>query len=298
MRSDTLNGLLLYRMAEDEGDAAVAEAIEAFREGEPPFAVSSAFPEGFLPMPKLPALRRERLKEFFDGGLFGGLPFFDVLQKVKGFHKLPWLPFSLWEKLAGALSGEAIFREWIAGEELFSPRTERSAREPHVTVSRAEGTALHGGLFFRRASFFPEGARLHLYAETADPAALRERLARIGMLGYGKDATSGRGRFDVERDMTFRVPAGDGTHALLLSRYAAPTMTAPDGWYGVEVKRGYSGAGTGRGPYKAPFLSLREGSVLRGLAERGAVLEGLHADDRIVQVLTPVSLPCTPEENV
>ena len=46
LRSDTLAGLLLYRLAEDEGEAALKAELEAFQNGRPPFALSSALPEG------------------------------------------------------------------------------------------------------------------------------------------------------------------------------------------------------------------------------------------------------------
>ena len=52
LRSDTLNGLLASRIAEDEGEEAVRQCLDAFLSGQEPFAVSSAMPAGFLPMPK------------------------------------------------------------------------------------------------------------------------------------------------------------------------------------------------------------------------------------------------------
>ena len=298
MRSDTLNGLVLCRIAEDEGDAAVSQAIDAFREGRPPFALSSAFPEGFLPMPKLPPMTHETFLAWHEtdpASKSSGMPFINALKSYKKFRKLKHIPLSVWQECRGALSHRSLFSIWLRAPDAFSPSPQAQLREPHVSVDRRTGTAAEGALFFREARCFARNERLHLYADADDPGLLLKRLERIGLLGFGKDASSGRGRFGIEADKTFSPFSGTGSHALLLSRYSAPAMAALDGWYAVEVKRGFSGAGTGKAVFKAPFLSIAEGAVIRGLPGTPAVLEGLHADPRIVQILTPVTLPCTPE---
>ena len=58
LRGDTLYGLVLWRIAELDGDAACRETIAAFRSGRPPFVLSSAIPHGMLFAPRLPPAPR------------------------------------------------------------------------------------------------------------------------------------------------------------------------------------------------------------------------------------------------
>ena len=54
IQSDTLTGHLLCFAGELEGEKALEGLISQFIEGDPPFILSSAFPEGHLPFPVVP----------------------------------------------------------------------------------------------------------------------------------------------------------------------------------------------------------------------------------------------------
>ena len=68
LRSDTLYGLLLWRIAERQGDEACRHAITAFLEGKPPFVLSSALPEGSVFAPRLPPVPRARFRQWVEEG--------------------------------------------------------------------------------------------------------------------------------------------------------------------------------------------------------------------------------------
>ena len=54
----------------------------------------------------------------------------------------------------------------------------------------------------------------------------------------------------------------------------------------------------GGNPFKKPFLCVREGAVLSSLPKGPYVLDGVHDNPDIVQVVQPLSLPCELKEDV
>lgn len=298
LRSDTLCGLLLWRLAERHGPGACRSAIEAFRAGEPPFALSSALPLGTVSLPRLPPAARGRFRQWVEAGELrdaGGAPLglFDALQAYKRFRKSAHLPVEVWMRHAGTLSLLPLLAWFCSQDKAQAEPMCRQSVEPHVSIDRRAGTAAEGGLYFNRLTWFAEKARFHIYARAKDPAALLELLAETGDLGFGKDASTGKGRFSVERDDSFDPASleNDGPDSLLCSVCASMDMSGVEGWYAVEAKRGKAGPGR-RNPHKAPMLLLQEGSVLRRLPQGPYVLTGVNADPAVVQVTQPLILPC------
>lgn len=298
LRSDTLCGMLLWHMAERLGAGVCRAAIEAFRAGDPPFVLSSALPLGMVSMPRLPPVSRSRFRQWVEAGVFShsdGTPMslFDALQAYKRYCKMGYLPVAVWAQHAGDLSLKPLLVWFCRHEGQQAAPVCRQSVEPHVSIDRASGNATPGALFFNRLTWFAAGAAFHLYARAKQPDTLLDLLAETGDLGFGKDASTGNGRFVVERDENFD-PApleNNGPHALLCSVCASMDMSGLDGWYAVEAKRGKTGPGHAN-PHKAPMLLLQEGSVLRNLPRGPYVLEGVNADPAVVQVTQPLILSC------
>lgn len=309
LRSDTLYGLLLWHIAERQGDDACRSVIAAFERGEPPFVLSSVLPEDRIFAPQLPPMPRERFRQWAEDGRFAtrnGTPLGlgEALQAFKRFRKLATLPLSVWRQQAENLSAPRLFAAFCAldqaeGQTDGQAVTAGESVEPHVSIDRRSGGALEGGLYFNRLHWFAEGTCLHLYARTDAPDTLLAMLREVGELGFGKDAALGRGRFAVERDTAFRAETLEnaGPDSLLLSVCAAGDMSALDGWYATETKRGKAW-GAGRSPFKNPLLLVREGGLLRHLPEGPFVLRHIHPNAGIVQITQPLCLPCRLSEEV
>ena len=299
VRSDTLAGLLLYRMAEDEGETALQTALEAFQNGAPPFALSSAMPEGAVFMPKLPPMRRERFAAKIQAGRFrnkdgASIELFDALILYKEFRKKRFLPLEIWETHRASLSTAALFTEYCRNSALWEMIPNLiQVQEMHVSIDRSSGAALEGGLFASQAFWAKSDAAFHLYAETDDCPLLLARLKRIGQLGYGRDSSTGKGLFSIEKDAAFRPPASDLPHSLLISMLSAENLSGLNGWYATEVKTGKAGpAFCGGNPFKSPFLCVQEGAVLTALPKGPFVLRAIHANPAIAQITQPLVLPC------
>ncbi len=302
LRSDTLCGLLLCRLAERQGAAACRSAIEDFRAGRPPFILSSAMPMGMVFTPRLPPAPRSLFRRWVQEEAFRdaegkALSLFEALQAYKRFRKARWIPAGVWEEHARALSLRPLLEWYCRQDKNAAAANSRESEEPHVSIDRCSGAAAEGGLFFNRIRWFAEGAAFHVYASAADPAALLDLLREAGDLGFGMDASTGKGRFAVEADAAFDPSPleNGGPHSLLCSVCAAMDMSALDGWYALETKRGKAGPAVAV-PHKAPMLMVQEGSVLRTLPAAPYLLEGVNADAAVVQVTQPLVLPCRAAE--
>ena len=305
-RSDTLLGLLLYRLAEDEGEAALRAELEAFRSGNPPFSLSSAMPEGTMFFPRLPSAGYDQIdslmqKQPFHDEKGRKLSRFEVLSEYKKFSKMPFMPIAFWEKHRGALSSLSLFREYLEQPDLWKRSENVRQQSMHVTIDRRSGTAVEGGLFASSSFWAPNGSAFHLYAETEDCPRLLQRLERLGQLGYGRDSSTGKGVFSIEEDPTFEAAvSSDMPHRLLISLLSAANLSGLEGYYATEVKIGKAGPGFCRSnPFKRPFILVSEGSLLTSMPKGPFVLNAIHADPSIVQITQPLALPCrlAEEEN-
>ncbi len=298
LRSDTLAGLLLYRLAEEEGEVALRAELDAFQNGEPPFALSSAMPEGTVFAPKLPPASRETFARLVQQGRFRdregkALTLFEALGVYKKFRKNMFLPLKIWEKHRASLSAVDLFAEYCHQPELWKVSSVTRTQEMHVTIARNSASALQGGLFASHAYWAATGAAFHLYAETDDCPRLLARLKRTGQIGYGRDSSTGKGVFSIEQDSTYTPASDELPHGLLLSMLSADDLSGLKGWYSTEVKTGKAGPAFCKGnPFKSPFLCVQEGAVLTALPQGPFVLRGIHANPAIVQITQPLTLPC------
>lgn len=295
LRSDTLYGHLLWRAAERYGADRVQELIAAFAGKTPPFKLSSAFPQGCLPLPQLAPIPRQRFRERFAPN--GGEQLIARLQQYKKFRKLHHLGSEVMLKPAGNLSQESLFAAWLKDPAAFAAAKETSttAAQPHNSIDRASGKVLaQGGLHFGTAIWYRPGFTLDLYVETQQPELFEDLLGDLQRSGYGADSSTGKGQFTFQRDQSFEPGQWpqSGNARMLLSLTAAENMADFSGFYQPQVKRGRTWSGFGeQNPFKKPFLAITEGAVLTKLPEQGFVLRNIHSNPEVVQVLWPLTLP-------
>lgn len=299
LRSDTLQGLILWRIAERDGPEACLKTIDEFRQGRPPFLLSSVLPENQIFRPLLPPLPRKKFRDLAEQGKFKdhsgqSLNTREAMEAYKKFRKEDYMPLRLYLEQAAKLDAAELFARHLQEPKQTEIEQTKDGLEPHVTIERHSGGSLSGGLFFNRLKYFKRGLTLHLYARTAEPERLLELLALVGDLGFGRDASTGKGRFSVELDKSFQpqpLEAIAGSDQMLLSVGASDDLAGLQGWYAVDLKNGKTGAGISP-PFKNPILMLREGSVLRTPPQGSWILSNIHPNPAVVQITWPLTLPC------
>lgn len=303
LRSDTLQGHLLWAAAMRHGPDRVKELIHAFDQGAPPFVLSSAFPAGCLPMPVLPPIGRQRFKSRFapKGDLF------EKLQQFKTFRQQDCWPVAQWHRLQGRISQETLFAIWQADTACQSPadggsapvETAQTTYAPHVNIDRLTGRVLaSGGLFFSQQTWHPPGTHLDLYVQTDDLETFEDLFSHVAAMGYGADRSTGAGQFSFTRDDAFD-PApfqAETSHQLCLSVCAAQDMTAFSGYWNTMVKHGRTWSGFGQiHPFKKPFFAFTEGSLFHRMPDKGYLIRDIHSDRQVVQICWPLTIPVTLE---
>lgn len=299
-QSDTLYGHLLCAAREFQGPAYLTRLLDAFRAGEPPFVLSSAFPRGMLPKPVLAPMSRANFKSLAEGLVVpGGL--FQAMSKYKEFRKRPWLPVDVWPSVRDKLSSRVLFQLWLKGQSRNRATPDATqAMEMHNTIDRRTGRGLDGRLYTTTSVYHHATSRMDIYVQTENPEQFEVLLSHVALQGLGKDRSSGKGAFSFVLDPDFRpqdLIGSSGAWKLSLSVLSARNLHGLRGHYATLTKYGKVWNGFGQSnPFKKPFLALTEGATLSWLPALNHVLTDIHADPAIVQITLPLCIPCSVEE--
>lgn len=252
---DTLFGQLCWSLRNRLGDAGLAELLADYGDGRPFAVVSDPFPAGHWPLPTVPA------HLLMDGGET------DPAER-KAARKRVWVPRAAWR---------GDLRRWAAQareeKDIWEEKSRLTRPHPHNSINRCTGTTGEGAFapFTRQRLWFPPGATLECWA-VHDPARLERRdletaLADVGRLGYGRNASTGLGRFEVTGVESADLPRQDAADAWLTLGPCAPQGGGFDpgrSHYRVFSRFGRHGdrAAVSGNVFKTPVLLARAGAVL------------------------------------
>ena len=265
MSSGTLFGHVCWAMVRrDGGDEGLRRLIS--RLGVEPFLLSDVLPAECLPRPALAP------PGFVDAAM---------ARTHKAEKTKAWVARDAFARLRDRVSAKGL------SDALVDAPPDLSSRIAHNRIDRHRGTTPEtGGLFFLDETWPHNDDRFRdLYLATALPSAeLADLLADIGAMGFGRDATTGRGRFRVDGHVddtgAFTRP---GTRHLSLSHGAIDArMRAPR--YRLMTHFGKVGAealAMGGRPWKRPILLMRPGATFAadGAGPLGAWLTGIYQDE-------------------
>lgn len=246
---DTLFGQLCWALRLRHGETALTAWLQDYTNGKPFAVVSDAFPSGWLPRPTLPS------------GI-AGRPV-DPAQR-KQARRRAWLP------LDGAA---APLGQWLkSAAEMQTGNKPWEEVIVQNTIDRLTGTTGKGQFAPRQVGriFHPPGALLDAYlcvdASRIDITTIRQALDDIGDAGYGRDASIGMGKFEIDSLCDWSWPARNARAAITLAPCAAEpaVLTADRCWYQPLTRFGRHGgdAALGAAPFKRPVLLMRGGAWL------------------------------------
>lgn len=246
LAGDTLFGQLCWAIRERFGEKRLTRLLEGYTEARPFLVVSDAFPTGWLPRPQLP--------DFLLG--------IDVAPaQRKTAKKKVWLPTS---------DAALPLADWLARAAAL--RTTEHSVLTQNTINRFTGTTGTGPFAPRqveRLQFCSEGG-LQVYccidSSRLNRAELSQIFLDVGLAGFGRDASTGLGKFSVNDVVAWQWPATASRHALTL----APCAPAPEAleaaacYYQPQTRFGRHGniAALGGRPFKRPVLGLRTAAFL------------------------------------
>lgn len=294
LKGDTLFGQLCWAIRNRLGEATLNECLEGYTNKQPFAVVSDAFPEGYLPLPKLPSC-------------FYQLPEGEDRKAVK---KLAWLPKTelqkpLKEWLCHAVNAKTIAASIThksvgatSSSRLNTTSLSEKHPQPHNTINRQTNTTGEGGFapYSIEQEWFVPGLRwtLYLLLDTArlSEADCRQCLADIGAFGFGKDASIGMGKFQIDAFQEQPLPAQDNANACLTLAPCAPQGLGFDSehsYYQLFTRFGRHGdiAVHQEGkPFKNPLLLAQTAAVLSTLPPiSGFIGQGIGGDGRLSKTL-------------
>lgn len=194
-RGDTLVGHLLWAYAYQYGSTEMDDLFARIslpchgNENTGPPIVSDLFPENYLPIPLLPAFSKsDESKEL-------------ALANRKAIKKIRWIPIDDWETLRDHLTPTSLYNTLMSidPKKLEDDTKVAESAELHASINRLNGTTSEaGGLYARVVRREVRPLHGYLYRGALGEDAF-ELLRQVGESGYGADASTGCGQFDIVR---------------------------------------------------------------------------------------------------
>lgn len=240
-RAPTLLGHLFWWYRYTHGRKALEDLLERYRVGQVSFRLSSAFPRGWLPRPKLPPIQVEET----------------TLRK--NLKNLRLLSFETFQRVAELGEKALLEAPELKEERKLTPPSPKRLRRVRVGVDRGTGGARQG-ILFAQDFLFPQG-EYAVYTLGEAPFPVREGLEFVGEMGYGGLASVGLGVFQVVGEEEVELPEAPGANAFVS---LAPGPIEGALYYDLEAYWGRLGGGyVGAKPFKKSYLRTKEGSVYR-----------------------------------
>ncbi len=288
IKGDTLFGHFCWQAVNDPS-VINDDAETLFKKyTQKPFIVfSSAFPK--LSDPSQYALKKPDLPAFM---LFGdqAADCHEQQKQAKTRKQKRWLPVNVGAALKFIRAGRCGAAELLTDGELLAriarnvPAATRRRRrqageqfiktliQPHNTICRltdTTGKGIFAPYAHRNLFYYPEtelAVLVLIDADATEISKVRNALERIGQWGYGRDASSGLGRFRVKDVRPLDYPAYEDADAL----YAlAPVVPEPNSfkqaWFTPFIRFGKHGDrfALSRNPFKTPVIMADEGAVFK-----------------------------------
>lgn len=285
LKGDTLFGQVCWQVAYDPGlvDGGLEKTLDRY--GESPFlVVSSAYPK--LKSPggmsfyafKKPDLPFDTLFPELKGNLRKQVEERKIIKSKKWMRISPDLTIDL-KKLEFISDAELIDSE-LKNKEKNITVIEKTATgetlvkffaQPHNAINRLTGTTGGGGQFapYQMDLFaYPSGTEFSIFVlldeKVTDISRVVEGFSRIGRYGYGKDASIGKGRFEIQGNIELNLPMPSSANALYCLAPCVPKAGSyTDSFYQPFVRFGRHGdrVASSSQPFKNPVIMADEGAV-------------------------------------
>lgn len=282
LKGDTLFGHFCWQVIYDPSLAEGGLPEQLKRYGVIPFVVfSSAFPkltEGeksyFLPRPDV---------VFLDQCRFGKISRKDRLLQLKEMKKKKWMMLNnsgtINLNMVDFLTDEDLTRKF---DNVFSVKSGMSQQptgiddfftcvsQNHNSINRISGTTGTDGFapYAKINIFYRPGITLALFVlldeDATDIERIRKGLERIGAWGYGRDASTGMGRFEIREYVELPLPDPKGGNACYTLAPSVPDRSCfSRSFFSPFVRFGKHGSelAIGKNPFKRPVVMADEGAV-------------------------------------
>lgn len=270
-QADMLFGQLCWAIRHAWGEAYLNDLLVGYTEGKPFLIVADPFPAGYVPLPTLPSV-------FWRGEAT------DPSQR-KALKKKVWVPYAALSESLPTWQSHAVTDQDVNAVRMRYQQPHNSINRLTLCTGKDNGFAPYT---VTQHSYLPDSV-WSLYVLLDESRLSAERLLhvleQVGQMGYGRDASSGLGKFTAEWLTPPPILSNTATpNAWLTLAPCAPQggqWDAARSFYRPFTRYGRHGdmAAILGQPFKKPLLLAATGAVLSPLAEadweRGWVGQGL-----------------------
>lgn len=281
--SDTLMGVIAWTMKHLYGEQELTLFIERCRTA-PPFVISNGFPDGYLPRPMVPIVRKKqrqlsRLETILEA---------KENKKLKNHH---WLTY---DEFHNIVNQQEV--QWSVATNPIKEHTRL-----HAIIDRQTGQSLEkNGLYETNEFATPSVSIFVNYFDLSYKHKLEQIFAHIGQTGFGAKKSSGKGVFALDvldEDLSFLTDVSNPNGYITLSNFVPKEDDSTQGYYKVITKYGKLGEelATAGNPHKYPMMMIQAGASFyqtQNIPYVGRLIENVSPQyDFVVQFGFGLTLP-------
>jgi len=260
LRGDTLFGQLCWAIRYQDSERKLTELLQDYKQDTPFMVVSDPMPAGHIPRPSLPPHLL-------------GFDTTDIGQrKVQKSKK--WLPVDKINEPLSQWNDLLVDAHQIQTEMGLSKGFSMGQTRIHNSINRKTGATAKGdgfAPFSRELAWYNPQATLQIYVLIDESQINKEKvlsaIQTVGSMGYGKEASSGLGKFEVISCETWQWVSNRKANAWLTLSPCAPqggSWIVDNCYYDTFVRFGRHGdAAVHSGkPFKNPVLMAETAAIL------------------------------------
>ncbi|WGE85081.1 type III-A CRISPR-associated RAMP protein Csm4 [Actinobacillus equuli] len=263
---DSLFGQLCWAIANRFGQDRLTELLKGYTEQKPFMVVSDAFPKGYLPLPTLPSKFWEKPNS----------------DNRKALKKLQWIqlaeirkPVKEWQK--GAFELQKQFDKYNEDNKTSKDFVKKeilakaSQDQYHNTINRQTGTTGEGVFapYATDVTWYAKDQAFDLYVvldeQRFSTDELKQVLQDVGQFGFGRDASIGLGKFNVELEQTVEFGEKNANCYLTLANCAPQNLGLDKArcFYQITTRFGRHGdvQALGSNPFKKPIILAKTAAI-------------------------------------
>jgi len=300
--ADTIFGHYAWALRYIKGEKHLEEFLEQMQVF-PLVLFSDGFPEGLFPRPVTPPftdMQELLMWKIFTMNIPDSIAFNLALKKLK---KVQYISLNTFAEMSDDYSEPALYSR-VFGGELCSkdfasrggectegdescldlpPYTTSACRKKthfekeivaHNTINRISNTTGAGGGFYQvEETFYETGQRFNIYVKCSESVLpeVKDVFKVIEFGGFGKDKSTGKGRFSILSWETFDLPESTEPNTVMSLSSMIPARDDPtDARYQLMTKYGRLGGDFAKSaypgghaliPFKKPLIMMKAGAV-------------------------------------
>ncbi|HQG82352.1 MAG: hypothetical protein KBG38_07165 [Candidatus Cloacimonas sp.] len=286
LQSDTIFGHFAWAISYLKGAVFLKEVIKELIDKHS-LVFSSAFPENRLPLPVFP--KPISLKQRLS----------DWESNRKKYKEMIWMPKGKFIDNGNCFSWLSFYQ---SAQISYSDMNPKKVLIIHNTIDRLTGTTTQGGgnLYASETIFPPDNyimeSYLDLNSDLIDIDIIRQICSYISSYGFGKDKSTGYGRFNLTVE-EYAFPTVDEYSGFMNLSNMVPAKNDPvQAYYNCFPKFGKLGGSFAlwESPFKYPLFIIKPGAIFMKDRPIGSLLADIHPKSKtegIVQNLYSFSIP-------